>query len=207
MKRYAYERSKRILDVVGAALLLVLLTPVLGGIAIGIRLRLGSPVLFRQVRVGRFGEHFELVKFRTMRPPNVGVVDPETDGQRLVPFGRKLRSSSLDELPTLVNVLRGNMSLVGPRPLLPEYVPLYSREHARRLEVPPGLTGWAQVRGRNALTWSDRFDLDVWYVDHRSHMLDGRILLETVRSVLNREGIAADGHVSMPKFTGYQDGT
>ena len=206
IRRSLYERTKRLIDRVVAGILLALLMPLLAVIAAGVRLRLGSPILFRQVRAGREGVPFVLVKFRTMRPPaDLTYVDPDTDSARLDRFGQLLRSTSLDELPTLVNVLRGDMSLVGPRPLLPEYTPLYSPYHARRLEVPPGLTGWAQVNGRNSLSWSERFDLDVWYVEHRSHLLDFRILAATLRSVVTHEGIKAEGHASMPRFTGYRD--
>jgi lipopolysaccharide/colanic/teichoic acid biosynthesis glycosyltransferase len=164
--------------------------------------RLGSPVLFSQVRPGLHGKPFRMVKFRTMTDErdSSGVLLP--DAQRLTPFGRFLRASSLDELPELWNVLRGEMSLVGPRPLLMEYLPLYSPEQARRHEVRPGITGWAQVNGRNAISWTDKFALDVWYVDHRSLWLDVRILWLTVRKVLVRDGISAAGEATMPAFTG-----
>lgn len=193
---------KRLFDLFVATVLLVLLGLPLLLLAAVIRLRLGSPVLFRQVRPGLHGRPFTMVKFRTMtdgRGPD-GELLP--DAQRLTPFGRLLRSTSLDELPELWNVLRGEMSLVGPRPLLMEYLPLYTPQQARRHEVRPGITGWAQVNGRNALSWEDRFDLDVWYVDQRTLWLDLRILWLTVRKVLVRDGISAQGEATMSKFTG-----
>ena len=167
-----------------------------------VRNKLGSPVFFRQMRPGMHGKPFEMVKFRTMtdeRSPD-GQLLP--DAQRLTPFGRFLRSSSLDELPELWNVLKGDMSLVGPRPLLMEYLPLYSPEQARRHEVRPGVTGWAQVNGRNAISWEDKFKLDTWYVDNHSFWLDIRILWLTVRKVVVREGISGAGEATMSKFTG-----
>ncbi len=193
---------KRLFDMVLASLgLLALAFPllVLGGL---IRCKIGSPVLFRQVRPGLNGQPFEMIKFRSMTDERDarGVLLP--DAQRLTPFGRFLRSSSLDELPELWNVFRGEMSLVGPRPLLMEYLPLYSPEQARRHEVRPGITGWAQVKGRNAISWADKFALDVWYVDHRSLWLDVRILWLTVRKVLVRDGISAAGEATMPRFEG-----
>lgn len=164
--------------------------------------KLGSPVLFRQVRPGLHGRPFMMVKFRTMTDERGADGELLPDAQRLTAFGRFLRASSLDELPELWNVLRGEMSLVGPRPLLMEYLPLYSPEQARRHEVRPGITGWAQVNGRNALSWEERFKLDIWYVDHRSLWLDLRILWLTVRKVIVREGISAQGDATMPRFTG-----
>lgn len=193
---------KRLFDLIVAIVLLVLLCIPLLLLAVVIRLRLGSPVLFRQVRPGLHGRPFTMVKFRTMtdgRGPD-GALLP--DAQRLTSFGRMLRSTSLDELPELWNVLRGEMSLVGPRPLLMEYLPLYTPEQARRHEVRPGITGWAQVNGRNALSWEERFSLDVWYVDHRTFWLDLRILWLTVRKVLVRDGISAQGEATMSRFTG-----
>ena len=193
---------KRIFDFLLASIGLALLGIPLLVLAWQVRRKLGSPVLFRQVRPGLRGQPFEMVKFRTMtdaRGPD-GQLLP--DAERLTAFGRFLRSSSLDELPELWNVLKGEMSLVGPRPLLMEYLPLYSREQARRHEVRPGITGWAQVNGRNALSWDDKFKLDVWYVDHRSLWLDIKILWLTVRKVLVREGISAAGEATMPRFTG-----
>nr|WP_291327235.1 sugar transferase [Acidovorax sp. 28-64-14] len=166
------------------------------------RRKLGSPAFFRQVRPGMHGQPFEMVKFRTMTDARGadGALLPDAD--RLTPFGRFLRASSLDELPELWNVLKGEMSLVGPRPLLMEYLPLYSPQQARRHEVRPGITGWAQVNGRNALGWDEKFKLDVWYVDHRSLWLDIKILWLTVKKVLVREGISAAGEATMPRFTG-----
>jgi lipopolysaccharide/colanic/teichoic acid biosynthesis glycosyltransferase len=167
-----------------------------------VRRKLGSPVLFTQVRPGMHGKPFRMVKFRTMTDAcdASGALLP--DAQRLTTFGRFLRASSLDELPELWNVLRGEMSLVGPRPLLMEYLPLYSPQQARRHEVRPGISGWAQVNGRNAISWADKFALDVWYVDHRSLWLDVRILWLTVRRVLARNGISAAGEATMPRFEG-----
>lgn len=193
---------KRAFDFIVALLLLMALAlPMLVVMAL-VRYRLGSPVLFRQQRPGLNGRPFHMVKFRTMtdaRAPDGSLLP---DAQRLTAFGRFLRSSSLDELPELWNVLRGDMSLVGPRPLLMEYLPLYSAEQARRHEVRPGITGWAQVNGRNALTWDQKFKLDVWYVDHRSMTLDLRILFLTLMRVVQRDGITAAGDASMPRFTG-----
>jgi lipopolysaccharide/colanic/teichoic acid biosynthesis glycosyltransferase len=193
---------KRLFDLLmSLSLLLVLALPLLLLCAM-VRRKLGSPVLFCQTRPGLQGQPFMMVKFRTMtdkRGPD-GILLP--DAQRLTTFGRFLRASSLDELPELWNVLRGEMSLIGPRPLLMEYLPLYSTEQARRHEVRPGITGWAQINGRNALSWDERFRLDVWYVDHRSLGLDLRILWLTVRKVLMREGISAQGEATMPRFTG-----
>ena len=196
------SRGSRALDVAVAAPLLVIVSPVILGLALLIRLRMGSPVLFRQVRVGRGGERFEIVKFRTMRSAPPGDDGPETDSDRLTPLGRALRSTSLDELPTLLNVARGDMSLVGPRPLPVRYLPRYSREHARRHEVRPGMTGWAQANGRNALLWDEQLDMDVWYVDHKSLRLDLRILRDTVARVVRRDGISANGHATRPEFPG-----
>ena len=193
---------KRIFDFLLATLALVMLSIPFLLLVWSIRRKLGSPVFFRQRRPGLYGEPFEMVKFRTMtdaRGPD-GQLLP--DVERLTPFGRFLRSTSLDELPELWNVVKGDMSLVGPRPLLMEYLPLYSAEQARRHEVRPGVTGWAQVNGRNALSWEDKFRLDVWYVDNHSLWLDIKILWLTVRKVLVREGISADGEATMSKFTG-----
>src|SRR5881409_2398488 len=182
--------GKRWLDVSLSGMLLVLFLPLLACIALAIRLRLGGPVLFLQQRPGLNGSPFTLVKFRTMR--QVEGVEPSRvpDEERLTTLGRFLRATSLDELPELWNVIRGEMSLVGPRPLLMDYLPLYSAEQARRHEVRPGLTGLAQVNGRNALTWHERFQLDVWYVDHQGFLLDARILFRTIAKVIQREGIA-----------------
>jgi lipopolysaccharide/colanic/teichoic acid biosynthesis glycosyltransferase len=197
----AAYRGKRTLDLAIAVPALVLTLPVQLVVALLVRLRLGSPVLFRQSRPGLHGQTFQLVKFRTMRPvdPSRGWVD---DASRLTAFGARLRATSLDELPSLVNVVRGEMSLVGPRPLLPQYLDRYTAEQARRHEVLPGLTGLAQVSGRNTLAWPERLRLDVQYVDECCVRLDLRVLLATVGSVLLRRGIAADGEVTMAEFTG-----
>lgn len=193
---------KRAIDVVGAAVGLVVLAPVLAVLAALVRWKLGSPVLFRQTRPGLHGQPFELIKFRTMTDARGPDRELLPDGDRLPPFGRWLRATSLDELPELVNVLRGDMSLVGPRPLLMEYLHLYTPEQARRHEVRPGLTGWSQVNGRNAPSWEDKLAMDVWYVDHQSGWLDLRILARTVTSVVTRRGVSAAGHATTPKFTG-----
>jgi sugar transferase EpsL len=163
---------------------------------------MGSPVLFQQQRAGRAGHTFELVKFRTMRTADPGDDGPDTDAARLTRLGRLLRSTSLDELPTLVNVVRGDMRLVGPRPLPVHYLPRYSPDHARRHDVLPGITGWAQTNGRNALTWDEQLDLDVWYVDNRSPRVDLRIMIATVSNVLRRDGINHEGHATRPEFQG-----
>jgi lipopolysaccharide/colanic/teichoic acid biosynthesis glycosyltransferase len=193
---------KRLLDFVMALFILMALALPLLHLAWLIRFKLGSPVLFRHVRPGLLGRPYTMIKFRTMtdeRDPD-GALLP--DAQRLTTFGHFLRASSLDELPELWNVLRGDMSLVGPRPLLMEYLPLYTSEQARRHEVRPGITGWAQVNGRNAISWEDKFKLDVWYVDNRNLWLDIKILWLTVKKVLARDGISAQGEATMPRFTG-----
>ena len=193
---------KRLFDILASALGLFLLSPVIAIVAWQIHRKLGSPVPFRQVRPGFDGKPFEMVKFRTMRD----AVDIQgkllPDSERMTPLGSFLRASSLDELPELWNVLKGDMSLVGPRPLLMEYLPLYSPEQYRRHEVRPGVTGWAQINGRNALSWEEKFKLDVWYVDNRSFWLDLKIIFLTIKKVVIRDGISADGEVTMPKFTG-----
>ncbi|MEE4460857.1 sugar transferase [Azotobacter chroococcum] len=193
---------KRLFDLFVAATALLLLAPLLLVLAWLVRRRIGAPVLFRQLRPGLHGRPFELLKLRSMREALDERGRPLPDAERLTPFGRFLRASSLDELPELWNVLRGDMSLVGPRPLLMEYLPLYTPEQARRHAVRPGITGWAQVNGRNALSWEEKFRLDVWYVDHRSFRLDLRILLLTLKRVLAREGINAEGEATMARFTG-----
>lgn len=193
---------KRAFDVVVASTALLLLSPVLAVVAVAVRLMLGSPVLFRQQRPGLHGRPFELMKFRTMRDAVDANGVPLDDAQRLTPFGQLLRATSLDELPELWNVVRGDMSLVGPRPLLMEYLTRYTAEQRRRHDVRPGITGWAQVNGRNATSWDTRFAHDVWYVDHQSFALDLRILVRTVRQVLHADGIAQPGHATMPRFTG-----
>ncbi len=193
---------KRFLDLLLASLALLAFCIPLLFLIWQIRRKLGSPVFFRQVRPGMHGKPFEMVKFRTMtdaRGPD-GALLPDAD--RLTAFGRFLRASSLDELPELWNVIKGDMSLVGPRPLLMDYLPLYSAEKARRHQVRPGITGWAQVNGRNTLSWDDKFALDVWYVDHRTLWLDIKILWLTVKKVIVKEGISAAGEATMPKFTG-----
>lgn len=193
---------KRLFDIVASALGLLLLSIVIAVVAWKIRRKLGSPVLFRQVRPGLDGQPFEMIKFRTMRDAVDANGNPLPDSERMTPFGHFLRSTSLDELPELWNVLKGDMSLVGPRPLLMEYLPLYSPEQYRRHETRPGVTGWAQVNGRNALSWEDKFKLDIWYVDNQSIWLDIKIVFLTVKKVLIRDGISADGEMTMPKFQG-----
>lgn len=190
------------MDILGAVLGLILLSPVIALLAWQIRRELGSPVFFRQKRPGKNGKPFEMVKFRSMK----NTTDPDgrllPDAERMTRLGAKLRASSLDELPQLWNVLKGEMSLVGPRPLLMEYLPLYSERQSRRHEVRPGVTGWAQINGRNAIDWLQKLELDVWYVENCSLALDLRILALTVKKVLKRDGISADGKVTMPKFKG-----
>ena len=193
---------KRVFDFFAGFSLLVVLAAPLALVAIGVVSMVGRPIFFRQVRPGLRGEPFELVKFRTMLVALDRDGAPRPDAERLTPFGRWLRSTSLDELPALWNVLRGDLSLVGPRPLLMQYLPLYSPREARRHEVRPGITGWAQVNGRNALTWPQKFELDVWYVENRSFWLDLRILWMTLLVVLRRDGITAQGEATMPPFTG-----
>ena len=196
---------KRILDVLVSVAALMMLLPVIGVVALVIHRKLGSPVLFRQIRPGKNARPFQMVKFRTMRDAVDAQGNPLPDSERMTSFGQFLRASSLDELPGLWNVLKGEMSLVGPRPLLMEYLPLYSKEQYRRHDVRPGVTGWAQVNGRNAISWEDKFKLDVWYVDNRSFWLDLKILLLTVKKVLVRDGISGEGEVTMSRFTGSKD--
>ena len=193
---------KRMLDIIGAIAGLVILAPVLAVLAIMIRSQMGAPVMFRQIRPGRRSKLFQMVKFRTMRDDIGANGNSLSDSDRLTQLGQFLRSSSLDELPELWNVLKGDMSLVGPRPLLMEYLPLYSPEQARRHEVRPGITGWAQVNGRNAISWDEKFELDVWYVDNRNLWLDLKIIWLTIHKVFKREGISAAGEATMPKFEG-----
>lgn len=181
---------------------LLLLFPLLVAVGVLLRLRLGSPVLFCQQRPGYRGRPFWLFKFRTMSNALDAAGDPLPDAQRLTPFGIWLRATSIDELPGLINILRGEMSFIGPRPLLMQYLPLYSPEQARRHDVKPGFSGWAQINGRNALFWEQKFRLDVWYVDHQSFLLDVRIFLITVWKVIRREGISAAGEATMAPFTG-----
>ena len=193
---------KRFLDVILSAAALLMLAPLLIVIWILIRVTMGSPAIFAQRRPGRGGRPFMLFKFRTMQAADSDDVDTDTDQHRLTRLGRILRSTSLDELPELWNILRGDMSLVGPRPLLEEYLPLYTAQQARRHEVRPGLTGWAQVNGRNTVDWDKRFELDVWYVDHATIMLDFRILLKTVLQVLRPGETSSSGHATQSKFMG-----
>lgn len=197
---------KRTIDFTAAVLLFVLLSPVIAVTAAVIALRMGTPVLFRQQRPGLHGRPFVLMKFRTMLDAFDAGGQPLPDSARLTTLGRFLRRTSLDELPQLINVIKGDMSLVGPRPLLMQYLPLYAPEQARRHEVRPGITGWAQVNGRNALTWEEKFRLDVWYVDHRSLLLDFRILWMTLGRLFRPSGIAQEGHATMPNFTGSKPG-
>lgn len=193
---------KRAMDIGLSGLALVVLSPIILGIWIAVRRRMGAPALFRQVRPGLHGRPFEMIKFRTMRDAVGPDGQPLSDAERLTPFGRWLRATSLDELPELWNVFRGDMSLIGPRPLLMEYLPLYSPEQARRHEVRPGISGWAQVNGRNALSWERKFELDVWYVDRHNLWLDLKIILLTVGRILRRDGISAPGSATAERFTG-----
>lgn len=206
LKRYALVGSglavKRFFDFVVALSLVLLLAPLLLVVAGLVRFKLGAPVLFRQTRPGLHGQPFEMLKFRTMTDERGPDEELLPDAQRLPRFGQWLRSTSLDELPELLNVLRGEMSLVGPRPLLMDYLPRYSPHQFRRHEVRPGITGWAQVNGRNSLTWQEKFDLDVWYVDNWSFWLDLRILRITALKVLQRDGISAENEVTMSAFIG-----
>jgi sugar transferase EpsL len=198
-----YDAFKRAGDLIVSLVAMVLLSPVLAITALLVRRRLGSPVIVSQLLPGRGGVPFRIHKFRTMRdaqPGDSDVAAVGTDAERLSGFGRKLRSTSLDELPELWNVLRGDMSIVGPRPLLMEYLDRYTTEQARRHEVRPGITGWAQVNGRNAVSWEDRFAMDVWYVDHRSFPLDVRIVFMTIAAVFKRSGISSGGHATMEPF-------
>jgi lipopolysaccharide/colanic/teichoic acid biosynthesis glycosyltransferase len=188
--------AKRLLDLVGASAGLVVFAPVIAATAAAVRVKLGSPVLFKQVRPGLNEELFTVLKFRTMRD------GPGDDGARLTEFGKFLRATSLDELPQLWNILRGEMSLVGPRPLLVEYLPLYSKRHARRHALKPGLTTWNAVNGRNSLTWDEQLEMDVWYVDHQSLWLDLKIILMTVEKVIKREGVTQEGRATRDRFTG-----
>lgn len=200
MLKRVQAHLKRVFDVVVSATALVVLAPVMGLIALLVWRTMGRPVLFRQARPGLHGKPFVMYKFRTMRDLRDAEGKLLPDEARLTPFGRWLRTTSLDELPELVNVLRGEMSLVGPRPLLMEYLDRYTPEQARRHEVKPGITGWAQIHGRNNLSWDERFKLDVWYVDNWSLWLDVKILWRTLWMVLRREGISAQGHATMPRF-------
>lgn len=193
---------KRCFDILASAIALLVFGIVVAAVVLVIRLRLGSPVFFRQTRPGLHGKPFQMIKFRTMTDERDTEGNLLPDEQRLTPLGRFLRSSSLDELPELFNVLKGDMSLVGPRPLLMEYLPLYNARQQRRHEVRPGITGWAQINGRNALSWEEKFELDVWYVENRSLWLDLKILCLTVLKVVRREGISHGSEATMPRFTG-----
>jgi lipopolysaccharide/colanic/teichoic acid biosynthesis glycosyltransferase len=197
--------GKRLFDIIVAASSILILSPVLLSLSLLVRLFIGAPVLFWQERPGYKSRPFRIVKFRTMSEARDARGAPLPDLDRLAPFGRWLRSLSLDELPELYNILRGEMSFIGPRPLLMDYLPLYSPEQLRRHDVPPGLTGWAQINGRNAISWEERFNLDVWYVDHHSFWLDLRILLLTIWKVLTREGINQPGEATRSYFTGNKD--
>lgn len=200
------DLAKRCIDITGSIVGLVATAPLWLAGALAVRVTMGSPVLYRDRRPGRGGRPFTMFKLRTMREPGPDEARLASDGARLTRVGKFLRSTSIDELPELFNVLRGDMSLVGPRPLLMQYLARYSAEQARRHEVKPGLTGWAQVNGRNALDWPERLALDVWYVDHRSLRLDLEILVRTVGTVLGRRGIQAKGQATMGEFTGSSDG-
>ena len=202
MRRRPYDLVKRAIDILIAGLTLILTCPIQLVVALLVRINLGSPVLFKQQRPGRSGRMFKMYKFRTMRDITEDLV---SDEDRITPFGSWLRSTSLDELPELLNVLKGDMSIVGPRPLLPEYLPLYTARQARRHEVRPGVTGLAQVKGRNAMPWAERLAWDVRYVETRSFALDCRIVLDTFKVVLKREGITEEGQVAMTDFEGAPD--
>lgn len=193
---------KRLLDIIIASIALVLLSPLYFYVAYKVKKNLGSPVLFRQVRPGLHGKPFEMIKFRTMKDALDEKGNPLPDSERLTPFGKMLRSSSLDEMPELWNVIKGDMSIVGPRPLLMEYLPLYNEEQAKRHLVRPGMTGHAQVNGRNAISWEEKFKLDTWYVENQSVWLDFKIMLKTVKKVLAKDDINEAGEATMTKFTG-----
>ena len=193
---------KRILDVVIASTALVLLSPVYALVAYKVKKNMGSPVLFRQTRPGLHGQPFAMIKFRSMKDALDAAGNPLPDSERLTPFGKMLRATSLDEMPELWNVIKGDMSIVGPRPLLMEYLPLYNSEQAKRHDVRPGITGYAQVNGRNAISWEKKFELDTWYVNNQSFWLDFKIMLKTVKKVLAKDDISAEGDVTMHKFTG-----
>lgn len=193
---------KRLLDIIIASIALILLSPLYAFVAYKVKKNLGSPVLFRQVRPGLHGKPFEMIKFRTMRDALDAQGNPLPDSKRLTPFGKMLRSSSLDEMPELWNVIKGEMSIVGPRPLLTEYLPLYNTEQAKRHNVRPGMTGHAQVNGRNAIGWEEKFKLDTWYVENQSTLLDFKIMFKTVHKVLAKDDISAEGEATMTRFTG-----
>ncbi len=198
-----YEKLfKRPLDFLCALFAIIVLSPIMLVTAILVRVKLGSPILFKQERPGKDGKIFRLYKFRTMLPPQDGVIDPTKDAERLTPFGKKLRSTSLDELPELFNIIRGDMAIVGPRPLLTRYLNRYTPTQARRHEVRPGFTGMAQINGRNAISWEEKFAWDVKYVDKVTFLVDLKIILGTVKTVLKREGISAAGEATMEEFMG-----
>jgi lipopolysaccharide/colanic/teichoic acid biosynthesis glycosyltransferase len=197
-----YRAARRLLDLSCSILGLIALSPLLIWAAIMIRRHMGSGAIFTQMRAGQDGKGFLLYKFRTMTDARDASGELLPDASRLTDFGKWLRSTSIDELPQLWNVIRGDMSIVGPRPLLPEYVPLYSETERRRLEVPPGITGWAQINGRNAISWHEKFALDVWYVENRSFALDVKIIMLTIKKTLAREGVSAQGEATMPRFLG-----
>ncbi|WP_180024794.1 sugar transferase [Acinetobacter sp. YH1901134] len=193
---------KRLLDIIIATIALILLSPLYAYVAYKVKKNLGSPVLFRQVRPGLNGKPFEMIKFRTMKDAVDAQGNPLPDSERLTPFGKMLRSTSLDEMPELWNVIKGDMSVVGPRPLLMEYLPLYNEEQAKRHNVRPGMTGHAQVNGRNAISWEEKFKLDTWYVENQSIWLDFKIMLKTVQKVIAKDDISAEGEATMTRFTG-----
>ncbi|MGI3449058.1 sugar transferase [Citrobacter arsenatis] len=193
---------KRLLDIIISFCALIILSPLLLYLAYKIKVKIGSPVLFKQQRPGLNGKPFNMIKFRTMRDAYDKDGNPLPDNERMTVFGTKLRNMSLDELPELWNVLRGDMSLVGPRPLLMQYLSLYNTKQMRRHEVRPGITGWAQVNGRNSISWQEKFDLDVWYIDNHSLLLDLKILLLTIQKAYKRDGISAEGHVTVEPFRG-----
>lgn len=196
---------KRLLDIIIASIALILLSPLYAFVAYKVKKNLGSPVLFRQVRPGLHGKPFEMIKFRTMKDAVDANGNPLPDSERLTPFGKMLRATSLDEMPELWNVIKGDMSVVGPRPLLMEYLPLYNTEQAKRHHVRPGMTGHAQVNGRNAISWEEKFKLDTWYVENRSTWLDFKIMFKTVHKVIAKDDISAEGEATMTKFTGTPD--
>ncbi len=193
---------KRLFDIIIASTALILLAPLYAFVAYKVKKNLGSPVLFRQVRPGLHGKPFEMIKFRTMKDALDANGQPLPDSERLTAFGKMLRSTSLDEMPELWNVIKGDMSIVGPRPLLTEYLPLYNEEQAKRHNVRPGMTGHAQVNGRNAIGWEEKFKLDTWYVEHQSTLLDFKIMFKTVHKVLAKDDISAEGEATMTRFTG-----
>ncbi len=198
---------KRLFDIIIASIALILLSPLYFYVAHKVKKNLGSPVLFRQVRPGLHGKPFEMIKFRTMKDAVDAQGNLLPDSERLTPFGKMLRSTSLDEMPELWNVIKGDMSVVGPRPLLMEYLPLYNKEQAKRHDVRPGMTGHAQVNGRNAISWEEKFKLDTWYVENQSTLLDFKIMLKTVKKVLAKDDISAEGEATMTKFTGSNQDT